>query len=415
MRVVIVAETFLPQMNGVVGSVLQVLRHLRARGHQALVIAPEGHEAPDPDLLAGASLARLRSIPAPRYPELPITLASATSLAAIMRMFKPDVVHLASPFVLGWQALRAADHLGIPSVAVYQTDIPGYMAKYGFPGLAPAATAHVARLHQRAGLTLAPSSASVEQLEALGVTRLRHWARGVDGDRFHPSKRSGAIRARLAPNGETLIGYVGRLAPEKQVEDLQALAGIRGARLVVIGDGPSRGLLEAALPDAAFLGHLGGEELAATVASLDLFVHPGEHETFCQTVQEALASGVPVVATGRGGPVDLVESSRTGWLYRPGDLADLRSRVLDLVGDATKRRAFGRAARESVEHRTWSALGDELLGHYSEAISLSAGRPASMWPWRRRAVNPVRPATIRSTAIPSPIATTTEQPRASRG
>ena len=115
------------------------------------------------------------------------------------------------------------------------------------------------------------------------------------------------------------------------------------------------------LPDAAFLGFLSGDALAEALASLDVFVHPGESETFCQTVQEALASGVPVVATGRGGPLDLVRSSVDGWLYRPGDLEDLRARVADLAGDEGKRRAFGAAAREAVQVRTWEALGHELV------------------------------------------------------
>ena len=381
----LVAETFLPQMNGVVGSVLQVLGHLRRREHPAMVIAPRGASEPDPALLSGAGLAQLRSIPAPRYPELPITLASAGALEAILKTWRPGVVHLASPFVLGWQALRAAERLGIPTVAVYQTDIPGYMERYGLPGLAPAAASHVARLHQRATLTLAPSRAAIAQLDDLGVERVALWARGVDGERFRPSRRSAELRARLAPHGETLIGYVGRLAPEKQVEDLAVLADLPGTRLVVVGDGPSRRELEDRLPRAVFLGHLGGEELAATVASFDIAVHPGERETFCQTVQEALASGVPVVATGIGGPVDLVASSRTGWLYRPGDLADLRARVADLAGDAAKRRAFGDAARASVAHRTWAALGDELLGHYEAARSSSASGPR---PWSFESVFP---------------------------
>ena len=420
MKVVLVAETFLPQMNGVVNSVLQVLTHLRRRGHSAMVIAPQGASVPDPGLLAGASLAQLRSIPAPRYPELPITLASAGALEGILRIFRPDVIHLASPFVLGWQALRAAERLDIPTVAVYQTDIPGYMERYGLPGLAPAAAAHIARLHRRATLTLAPSSSAITQLERLGVERVERWARGVDGERFHPDRRSAALRARLAPHGEAIVGYVGRLAPEKQVEDLAVLDGLPGVRLVIVGDGPSRRELAARLPNAVFLGHLGGLDLAEAVASFDLFVHPGEHETFCQTVHEALASGVPVVATGVGGPVDLVESSRTGWLYRPGDLVDLRDRVLDLVGDEAKRRAFAAAARASVSHRTWTALGDELLDHYSAAVSAGSSAPR---PWSFDAIFPRaaerRRAAIqtasRSTTIPSSSAATIVTTKASRG
>ena len=379
----VVAETFLPQMNGVVNSVLQMLRHLEAGGHEVLVIAP-GSAAGTPEAaqLHGAELALLRSLPLPTYPDVRLTFASALRLAGILRDFQPDVVHLASPFVLGWQALRAADRLGIPTVAIYQTNIPGYAERYGIAPAAAALSAHVARLHGRATLTLAPSTASIAELTALGVPRLRLWARGVDGVRFTPERRSEELRSQLAPNGELLIGFVGRLAPEKQVEDLRAIADIPGSRLVIVGDGPSRATLEAALPGAAFLGFRSGDALAEVVASLDVFVHPGENETFCQTVQEALASGVPVVATGRGGPLDLVQNSRTGWLYEPGNLDDLRARVLDLVGDAAKRRAFGEAARESVAHRTWASLGDELLGHYRDAIGSEPPAPTPT-KWKR--------------------------------
>ncbi|WP_344374718.1 glycosyltransferase [Agromyces tropicus] len=373
MRVALLAESFLPHMNGVTHSLLQVLRHLEHRGHEALVIAPRS--GPVDHGLHGARATFLRSVPMPGYPEVRVTFAGARRLAATLADFAPDVVHLASPFVLGWQGVIAAERLGVPSVAVYQTDVPAYAERYRVPGAAPALAGHVARLHRRATLTLAPSTAAIAQLEGYGVERLRRWARGVDTDRFRPGRRSEAWRRRFARDDEVLVGYVGRLAPEKQVEDLRALAGLPGVRLVVIGDGPERAALEGLLPDAAFTGFLGGDALAEAMASLDVFVHPGESETFCQTVQEALASGVPVVATGRGGPLDLVHSSRDGWLYRPGDLDDLAARVRDLAGDDAKRRAFGRAAREGVAGRSWGRLGDELLDHYELAVRLRRGLP----------------------------------------
>jgi phosphatidylinositol alpha 1,6-mannosyltransferase len=264
--------------------------------------------------------------------------------------------------------MRAARQLEIPVVAVYQTDIPGYAAKYGLPFLEKWAWQRVENIHGGAARTLAPSRAALGQLQARGIPRVRMWRRGVDTGRFHPSKRSAAIRSRLAPTGEKLIGYVGRLAAEKQVEDLRVLADIAGARLVIIGEGPLRPTLEAVLPGAHFTGFLGGDTLAATVASLDLFVHPGELETFCQTIQEAMASGVPVVATGRGGPVDLVDNSRTGWLYDPGNLAQLNHHVRDLIGDDAKRAAFSAAAFTSVQGRTWPVICELLVHHYEEAI-----------------------------------------------
>lgn len=383
MRVALLAESFLPHMNGVTHSLLQVLRHLERRGHDALVIAPRS--GPVDHGLHGARAAFLRSVPMPGYPEVRVTFAGARRLAGVLADFRPDVVHLASPFVLGWQGVLAAERLGVPSVAVYQTDVPAYAERYRVPGAAPMLAEHVGRIHRRATLTLAPSSAAIAQLEGYGVERMRRWARGVDTERFRPGRRSGAWRRRFAADDEVLVGYVGRLAPEKQVEDLRALGAIEGVRLVIVGDGPARPALEALLPRAHFTGFLGGDALAEAMASLDVFVHPGESETFCQTVQEALASGVPVVATGRGGPVDLVHSSRDGWLYRPGDLGELAARVRDLAGDHAKRRAFGRAAREGVAGRSWSRLGDELLEHYALAAGLHApgadvGPPATAIP-----------------------------------
>lgn len=379
MRVVLFAESSLIHMNGVTHSLLQVLRHLEANGHETRVIAPRASRTEEAIGPHGSELSLLRSVGMPSYPEVRLTFARAASLSMMLRNVNPDVVHLASPFVLGWQGLRAADHLGIPTVAIYQTDIPGYAERYGISAAQPVLAQHVARIHQRATLTLAPSSASIAELREAGVERLRLWARGVDAERFRPERRDEQWRAKLAPNGETIIGYVGRLAPEKQVEDLAAIADLPNTKLVIVGDGPSRAALEKLLPDAAFVGFLGGDHLAEAVASFDLFVHPGENETFCQTIQEALASGVPVVATGRGGPLDLVQSSRTGWLYKPSDLAELRARVLDLVGDEGKRRAFAVAARDSVAHRSWARLGDELLGHYRDAIAVQQGTaPASI-------------------------------------
>ena len=392
MRIALVAESFLPHMNGVTHSVLQMIRHFEARGHETLVVAPDAGEAAERAPHGRTEL--LPSVAMPSYPDVRVAYPTTARLARVLRDFHPDVVHLASPFALGWKGQVAADTLRLPSVAVYQTDVIAYAERYGLPGAAPLASAHVARLHKRATLTLAPSSASEGQLSALGIDRLRRWGRGVDAERFRPDRRSESWRARIAP-GELLVGYVGRLAAEKQVEDLRVLTDLPGVRLVIIGDGPERERLERQLPGAVFTGFLGGDQLARALASLDVFVHPGESETFCQTVQEALASGVPVVATGRGGPVDLVRSSVDGWLYRPGDLDDLRARVLDLTGDDAKRRSFGEAARESVAERTWESLGDQLLGYYREAQRLrpiddasrarGLARPDSVQPPQARA------------------------------
>ncbi|AXJ10270.1 glycosyltransferase family 1 protein [Arthrobacter sp. PM3] len=371
MRIAIVAESFLPLMNGVTHSILRVLEHLQERGDEVLVIAPSTPSTKDtvvPDEVYGAHVHRLPSVPLAGYANVRVALGGVYRVKRILADYAPDVVHLASPFVLGWRAAQAARQLGIPTVAIYQTEVPGYASRYGVPFLENWAWSRVEQIHLLASRTLVPSTFALNQLRGRGIPRVDMWRRGVDTRRFTPDKRDAEWRASVAPGGERVIGYVGRLAAEKQVEDLAVLADVPGTRLVIVGDGPQRPALEAALPDVVFTGFLGGADLPRAVASFDLFVHPGEFETFCQTIQEAMASGVPVVATGRGGPLDLVENSRTGWLYEPGDLAALRARVMDLIGDDAKRRAFAAAAHAAVQGRTWSALSAELVGHYKAVI-----------------------------------------------
>jgi len=370
-KIAIVAESFLPSMNGVTHSVLQILDYLSARGHRAVVIAAADRDATDsyqPPAGPAVPVHRLPALALPGYNSFRVAVGSSARLRKLLVEIEPDVVHLAAPFVLGWRAIVAADRLGLPTVAVYQTEVPTYAARYGIPAAEPMLWKRVVDIHDRATITLAPSSFSSAELERRGIPRVRRWGRGVDAQRFHPSRRDDAWRRQVAPGGEVIIGYVGRLAAEKQVADLAVLADLPGTRLVITGDGPYADRLKAALPDAVFTGFLGGTDLARVLASLDIFVHPGEAETFCQTIQEAMASGVPAVAVGRGGPLDLVDHSRTGWLYRPGDLAGLRSRVADLAGDTRKRQAFGRTARRRVEDSGWSAVCDELMGHYRDAM-----------------------------------------------
>ncbi|KQR02176.1 alpha-mannosyltransferase [Arthrobacter sp. Leaf141] len=387
MRIAIVAESFLPLMNGVTHSILRVLDHLQDRGDDVLVIAPSTPDAQAPAEVQGAAVQRLPAVPLAGYANVRVAMGGVYRVKRILAEYAPDVVHLASPFVLGWRAAQAAHQLGIPTVAVYQTEVPSYAGRYGVPFLENWAWNRVENIHLLATRTLVPSTFALNQLRGRGIPRVQMWRRGVDTARFSPAKRDAGWRASVAPGGQRIIGYVGRLAVEKQVEDLAALAGIPNTRLVVVGDGPQRAALEEALPAAVFTGFLGGDDLARAVASFDLFVHPGEFETFCQTIQEAMASGVPVVATGRGGPLDLVENSRTGWLYEPGDLAGMRARVQDLMGDDAKRRAFAAAAHDSVQARTWPVLCAELVRHYDDvqagtaSPAVSAGAPK---PWGSR-------------------------------
>lgn len=354
-----VTESFLPRVNGVSGSVCRVVELLTAAGHEVLVVAP----GPGPDRYDGAPLRLVPSLRLPFDSTFPIGLPSPR-VTAWLHDFAPDVVHLASPVVLGAAGAVAARTLGVPSVAVFQTDVAGFARRHGLGATTGAVWAWLRRVHELADRTLAPSPSAVDALLAHGVPRVHLWPRGVDLARFAPEHRSPALRRALAPDGEVLVGYVGRLAREKQVERLACLADLPGVRLVVVGAGPQEPALRRRLPGAAFLGFQTGAALSRAFASLDVFVHTGTAETFCQTVQEAMACGLPVVAPAVGGPADLVLPGRTGLLHPPADLGGLRAAVALLAGDRELRGRMGAAGRVAVADRAWPGVGAALLAHY---------------------------------------------------
>lgn len=382
-KVALVAESFLPHSNGVTNSLLRVIDHLAARGDEAMVIAPESGGPAGPDRYSIASITRMPAMGWPGYRDVRVCLSSVGAVSRVLEDYEPDVVHLASPFTLGWTAVRAANELNLPCVAVYQTEIPSYADRYHLGWGEGLLWNRVLNIHQRADLTLAPSTYALRQLEQLGVPRLRLWRRGVDADQFHPDARSQHLRRTWAPSGEVIVGYVGRLAAEKRVDDLARLSEIDGIRVVIVGDGPSRDKLRALLPDAHFTGFLSSDALAQAVASFDVFVHCGELETFGQSIQEALASGVPVVAPRRGGPIDLVNHGRTGYLYEPGKLDQLVSYVDALVASAPLRQHMSRHARASVASRTWEQVCERLIAYYRDAIAIHNQLPELETPAHR--------------------------------
>ena len=380
MRIAIITESFAPDLNGVANCVQRVADHLVRRGHQPLIIAPE--PAASAHRVRPGSfpypVERVPSVSLPGYPGFRLGLPSRAIRAALTR-HRTDLVHLASPVFLGATGSTVTRHLGLPAIAVYQTDIPAYARAYGWHGAGEAAAWRwLRRIHNGAERTLAPSSAVMTQLRAHGFERLWLWGRGVDLDCFGPGHRSEELRRELAPGGEVLAGYVGRLATEKRVDLLAGVAELPGVRLVVVGGGPAAGALRERMPTAVFLGEQRGAQLARTYASLDMFVHSGPHETFGQTLQEAAASGLPVVAPAAGGPLDLVDHEVTGFLVKPGDGAAIAAAAARLAADPGLRAAQGRAGQRCVQGRTWAALGDTLIGHYAAVLrpGTRTGHPA---------------------------------------
>lgn len=366
-RIAYVTESFPPDVNGVASTAMRVTEQLAQFGHDVLIIAPEAarnRRTCDP----GGLVVRVPSVSLPLYPDLRIAVPGQR-LGSTIRRFGADMVHLAGPFVLGAAGAVAAGKLALPSVAVYATDIPAYARAYHIGRLGEAGCwRRLHRIHARADRTLAPSSAVAADLRARGFQRVWMWGRGVDTDRFDPAKRDPAWRREAAPYGEVIVGYVGRLAPEKRLDLLSQAGRLPGVRLVVVGSGPGEAAARRVLPGALFLGQRYGDDLARIYASLDVFVHAGPHDTFGNTLQEAAASGLPTVAPAAGGPLDLVADGVTGFLVRPGDAEALAHAVRRLAADPALRDRQGRAARALVSDRDWRSRCGELVGHYEAVL-----------------------------------------------
>ncbi len=367
-RIVMVAESFLPQINGVANTVRHVADRLLARGHELLIIAA----GPGPDTYRDVPVLRARSFGIPGYKEFPVGLPDP-SIERAMADFRPDLVHLASPFIIGAYGLRSARKLGLPTVAIFQTDIAGFARQYPWFAAADRGVWRwVRRVHSRADRTLAPSTASVQQLVQGGVPRVHLWGRGVNLDLFDPQHRDEGWRREISPDGKPIVGYVGRLAAEKKVRRLAELTDL-DCRVVIIGDGPDRAALEHSLPGATFLGMRRGADLASIFAGLDVFVHTGEHETFCQTIQEAQASGVATVGPAAGGPLDLIRPGDNGLLFEPGQPGSLRNAVKTLLDHPTARGRMAANGLQRVQSRTWPAVVDDLVDrHYAEVLREAA-------------------------------------------
>lgn len=358
-RVAIVTESFLPSINGVTNSVIQVHRTLKKQGHEVIIIAPDVGSTPK--YFEGSQVIGIMAINMTKV--LPIALPNFL-IEKVLRDFRPDVVHLASPAFMGAFAQRGALSLGIPTVAVYQTDYVGFSQHYRMRFASGVINQLIRNIHGNATINLAPSEFAARNLRGAGVSNIAIWGRGVDLELFHPLRRS----RTLSNSGKIRIGYVGRLAPEKSIHRLKYFSEHPTSELVIIGDGPEKLRLQRLLPEALFTGKLSGVELAENIANLDLFVHSGDHETFCQAAQEALACGVPVIAPEKGAVRELILDGINGITIDMNSLSNpevLTESHWEFLLSPEARIS----ARRSVEDRSWDAINRQLFAHYEAAIS----------------------------------------------
>jgi phosphatidylinositol alpha 1,6-mannosyltransferase len=381
MRVLYCTDTYPPQLNGVSIVTSLSVEGLTRRGWECAVVAPR---YPDAEAVWGENpgpasrpveVLSVPSLPLPLYREVRLALPRPGSIHDLIKRFQPDLVHCATEFGVGRMGQIAAARAGLPLVSSYHTDFARYAAAYGAPWVRGAVTAYLGRFHRRSRRVFTPSTVSRADLLSLKVRDVEVWGRGVDAELFHPGRRSQEMRAALGMGSRFTFVYVGRLAPEKRVEQiihafrLASESLPRGViHLIMAGSGPCEAELRAvAPPGVTFLGFLDRHSrLPDLYANCDAFVFASVTETLGLVVLEAMASGLPVVAAPTGGVRDHLRDGRNGLAYPEGDVGAMASAMVRLAEDWGLTQRLARGARHTAEALTWERELNRLDLSYRE-------------------------------------------------
>jgi len=325
-------------------------------------------------------LPAVAEIEVPFYAGMQIGIPSVPELVETLAEGRYDLVHLCSPGPAGVAAALTARIAGIPVIGSYHTELAAYAGlRSEDPMLEAGMRMALSLFYRQCAAVLSPSPAADGSLAGIGIDRDRigRWARGVDLSLYDP-----ALRDQSAYPGEVKVLYAGRLTREKGVDllvDSFLRARERDPRLhlLLAGGGPEEEDMRRRLDGCAtFLGWLDREELARAYASADLFLFCSQTDTYGQVIAEAQASGLPVVAVGRGGPLSLITDRHSGWLTEP-DAEAVAAAVAQLAASPFLRERLSRSALVDVRERTWEGAFEQLAAGYDRVLGSSrSGGPA---------------------------------------
>ncbi|MEY4591261.1 MAG: hypothetical protein RIR18_156 [Pseudomonadota bacterium] len=383
MRLALVTETFPPEINGVAMTLGRISDGLSKRGHSMQLVRPRQKSdllieplADTSSLAASQPFAQalVRGLPIPNYDGLRFGLPARKHLASLWQHDRPDLVHVATEGPLGWSAVMAARQLKIPVTSSFHTHFDHYSQHYGLGWLKQPVVNYLRKLHNRTEATFVPTRATESILREQGYRNLHVLSRGVDADLFNPQFRSQALRQQwgIGVNDLAVI-HVGRLAAEKNLALVErTFAAIKQqhptAKLILVGDGPSRAQLAEQHPDYIFAGMRTGEDLAAHYASGDLFPFASLTETFGNVVLEGMSSGLPVLAFACAGAAQTIEHNQDGLLVPPGDESAFIATALRIAANPEQRESMRISARIKAEGLSWDSIYSSLEDHFIRII-----------------------------------------------
>ena len=320
-------------------------------------------------------LVSIPSIPVPGREEYHLGLGLNSRLRKDLAAFAPNIVHIAAPDIAGHRAVTWARRRGIPAVASVHTRFDTYLAYYHLQALEPLARGIMRRIYQRCDAILAPADSLAAVLRAQRMSRdISIWTRGVDRDQFNPERRDMEWRHSLGIDDDELaIAFLGRIVMEKGLDvfsdaiDALAERKVRH-RVVVIGEGPARDWFENRLPNAIFVGHQVGDDLARALASTDVFFNPSITEAFGNVTLESMACALPIVAAEATGTTTLVRDGENGTLVEPGDAEAFADALEAYARDPALRERHGAAGLAYAETQDWDRINSVVLKTYERVI-----------------------------------------------
>jgi len=372
MKIAFFTDSLPPSTDGVAHTFTRLAETLHKKGYDYKFFSPF---LPTTDFPWQNKVTKVPSIPFFLYPQYRISLPTMKEIEQKLATFKPDIVHVSSPTLLGKIGLAYARNHYIPAVSSYHTHFISYFKYYNASVIENLGWSFLKWFYNQFERVYVPSHSAVKDLKINGFDKLELWQRGVNTMLFSPQKRDENWRNSISPKGEPILLFVGRLVTEKDLYDLVEMEHLLKKKkldfqLVIVGDGPMRKELEKLIPQARFLGFLKGEQLAKVYASSDIFTFPSTTETFGNVVLEAAASGLPVVGVNRGGVPDIILDGRTGFIAEANNPVNFSYYVHVLLSNPNLRKKMACEALRFAQNFDWDHINTRLISSYQLIIKL---------------------------------------------
>lgn len=372
MKIAIFTDTYVPQVNGVAKTLNRFTNYLNENGHSFHVFSPEDCGASSTE-----NVTRLKSVPFKIYPECKISLPNFSKIKKKLQEFNPDIIHIATPFTIGLCGLQIAKKLNIPLVASYHTNFDHYLQYYKLTYLENFLWKYLDWFHRPTKKIFVPSKDTLHHLNTKGFNNLSVWTHGVDCSLFKPAEDKEEIKQKYNITSKYTICFVGRIAPEKDLDTLTNIMKYSKQRFgnqlnwVIVGDGPKKEemMKKTGTDQIIYTGYLQKNELAEIYSVSDVMVFPSDTETFGNVVLEAMACGTPVIGANAGGVKNIIRDYSTGILCEPKNTLSFCRAIEECLQQTNMLDRMSKKARDYALTQDWNSILNALVMEYEEIVT----------------------------------------------